>query len=372
MATNQDSAYGELLRLDLRHSYFLSGQLPALALAPTQATAERLRRAGLLLRQLPSGFVLLLPGNLPLPAAAQQILAKRVFPLVFALQPRTTAFHLYTDLPPQAADSPATYAFGLAAGYAGEAATGPSSHYVAGPQSLALRPLMFDYRLPRQLSSGEETVVTQAELWASGEQLAVWPPVPPLAPPTVRALTLSPHAATVNVRQWGSGRYQLRLGGTTLDFYADDDAYAARSWGLLELDAAALAQAEALRYVLQLRARRAYWQYHFQLKVRGEELPSLPRMEVREARGKLQNPVEFELVSTNPSQAKVIFCSKESILLNERYEGRQYELFAIHSAMHGTEPKWRKLLSPLPHADIQQLRPGKDELIAEIFVSVRT
>ncbi len=372
MSTHPASAYCELLRLDLRHTYFLSGQLPALAVVPTRATAERLRRAGLLLRHVASGFVLLLPGNLPLTSAAQHVLAQRVFPLVFALQPQAAAFHLYTDLPPRATDAQGAYCFGSAAGAAGAIATEPASSHVAGPRALAIRPLVFDYQLPLGPNSDGAAATATAELWATNEQLAVWPAAQPATPTLPRALTLTPRTATVNVQQWGSGRYQLRLGATTLDFYADDDIYAARSWGLLELDATVLAQSAAWRYVLQLTARRVYWQYHFQFQAPAEELFRLPELEIRETRGKPQHAKEFELLSADASQAKVIFCSKKSILLNERYEERQYELFAIHSVLRGTEPKWRKLLSPLPHADIQQLRPGKEGLVAEIFVSVRT
>ena len=378
MNTNPAVTYRELLHLDLRHTYFLSGQLSALAVAPTQATAERLRRAGLLLRQQASGLVLLLPGNLPLTPVAQQALARRVFPLVFALQPRTSAFYLYTDLPARPAESSFSYCFGLPETSVGPAATaisteasvtGSNISHVTGPQLLALRPLVFDYYLPQELVSGK-AVIDNVELWAGSEQLAAWPPKN-LDAKLPQALTPSPRTITVNVQQWGSGRYQLRFGATIVDFYSDDDLHAARSWGMLQLDAEALSKSEAWRYVLQLSARRVYWQYHFQFQVPAEDPLSLPILDVRDARSKGQGPAEFEHVTSMSSRENPIFRSKDTIYLNEQYEGRQYGIFAIHSAQRGTEPQWRKILAPLPHADIQQLKNEKEGLVAQIFVSIR-
>ncbi|HEX8327290.1 MAG TPA: hypothetical protein VF629_07100 [Hymenobacter sp.] len=382
MATPPPPGFQELLRFELQHTYFLDDQLPDLAVAPTRATTERLRRAGLLLRAQRGGFVLLWQGEGQSPAPAfRQYLEKRVFPLVFALQPRASAFHLYTDLPPPAADNCSTYCFesGTSTALASPNKTARPAddkkgrHCLAGPEALPLRPLVFDYYRPPLVAKRLKPVAPSdhAELWAQDKRLAVWPPEDPLQPARERALVLSSTTVTLNLRQWGSGRYQLRLEETTWDFYADDDLSAARAWGLLQVNEGALALKPNPIYVLQFQARRVYWQYHIQFLTSAEATPGPLTLEVRELGKDLEEPANFEAVSSPAPSLNVIFRSKNTISLKERYQGRQYELFTLHSATRGTEPKWRKLRSALPHADIQQLRTEGEGPVAEIFVRIR-
>ena len=374
------TTYRELLRVELRHDYFLDGQLPDLAVVATPATAERLRRAGLLLRPQRSGVALLWPGDHPLTPAALNALKARVFPLVFALRPRTPAFQLYTDLPAESTALSQTYCFtsapddptGQPAGGAPAAAAEPDHIFVALPAFLGLRPLVFDCYLRREpvqeTSLGAAPMVT-AGLWANGKQLAVWPPPADALPPY--ALALSPTIAAVDVRRWGSGHYQLRAGSQIMDFYADDDLHATRAWGLLEIGAEALARQSSPVYVLQFAARRVYWQYQVQIFAAGKLLLTLPALEIREAKRTGKDSSDFAIISPTPPGVSVIFRSNNSILLNEQYPTRHYELFALHSATRGVEPQWRKLHSALPQAEIRLLKSETTGTVAEIFVRVR-
>lgn len=375
------TAYRELLRVELRHDYFLDGQLPDLAVVVTPATAERLRRAGLLLRSQRSGLVLLGPENHPLTPVRQNGWEARVFPLVFALQPRTPAFLLYTDLPGDPTDLSQTYCFTsppdeLVCPPADAAPAVTSSEprpiLTVLPAFLGLRALTFDYYLRReagQENPSDAAAGSTATLWANGEQLAAWPPAAGALHPY--ALALSPTIAAVDVRRWGSGRYQLRVGGQTLDFYADNELHAARAWGLLEIGAEALARQPAPLYVLQFAARRVYWQYQIQLFAADKLLLSPPALEIRKAKRTAKDPSDFEIIDPPPPGVSVSFRSKNAILLNEQYSIRHYELFALHSAPRGVEPQWRKLHSALPQAEIQLLKPEKTGTVAEIFVRLR-
>jgi len=374
------TTYQELLRIELRHDYFLDGQLPDLAITATRATAERLRRAGIVLRQQPSGCALLWADTRPVAPAVQEALGKQVFPLLFALQPRTAAFQLYTALPTGQADQPQTYFFGsppLASAAAPAAATGSGAAgllLVPPPTLLSLRPLAFAYPRPAQPALPAAPEAGTANLSAQGEQLAEWPPL--RAEPWLPvALRLSPTAAAVDVSRWGSGCYQLRVGTPAatdgLVFFADDELYAARAWGVLAIGPEALAAPLPPMYRLSFATRAVYWQYQVQLITDNQLTPTPPALEIREAKTPTNSPADFEEWASLPPGVSRSFRSKEKIMLKDNYSNIQHNIFTLHSTPQEPTRLVRKPLSILPHAELQHLKTEQEGAVAEIFVRIR-
>lgn len=312
------TSYQVLCSVVVKHAYFTDGQLRELEVRPTAGTAARLRRAGLLLKQQPSGFVVLYassggagqPAGLP-PAAL-------VFPLIFSLTPRDPYFLNYSNLPLLKAPG-YTYCLGTWAG--------PASHdlqagsVVAASDQLRLRPLVFE--VPVVAGAG----AIELRPYPAGARIA------PLAGHEQAT------SCTFDVRRWGSGRYQLQTGTAEPEvFYADDDLAAARPWGLLALDATVL-DGMAPCYTLRFGARSTIWQYQL---VSRRQLPAQLTIETNTPR------LHFDQVGPAPAGVQLSFRASAAQPLAQRYAGLCYQLVLPPAAGSSAPPI---ILHPaLPHA----------------------
>jgi hypothetical protein len=125
----------------------------------------------------------------------------------------------------------------------------------------------------------------------------------------------------VDVRAWGSGRYQLRVGRTVLhDFYADDQLFAAQAWGVLEIGAGALAELP-LTVRLHFEARLTRWKYLLRY-----EQPSADKYRqdpqslsvTAAAKGNPQLPAVLFEPAPPPPGVDAAFVSQQAIALAER------------------------------------------------------
>ncbi len=220
--------YGVLFEVVLHHDYFADGCLRELALEPTPATVERLRRVGWLLKPLPNGFVVLGAGS-ALPSAAAQ---STVFPLLFSLIPTNPLFFNYTNLDPQPGLTP-IYRLG-------PSPRKPGAGQVVAGTGLALRPLVFAHP------------VAAAATARAARLLSLVPSRLLASPPVVAARAPS---VLLDLSGWGSGAYQVQLGSDSLAFYADDYLYATQPWALLEVGASVLRAKPSTTYTLNFAAR---------------------------------------------------------------------------------------------------------------------
>lgn len=341
------TTYQVLCSVALRHAYFTDGLLRSLAVRPTPATAERLRRAGLLLKARPDGFVLLYPvaGRDAVPFQAPAGL----FPLQFGLMPLDAEFGNYSDLPLQPAPGQLYFMGRPAAVPAAEPA---ATRLHAGPvvgaaDQLLVRPLQSRLDWP---AAGSQAVSLCA--YPSGEELARWP-----APGAA-----NPACAPLDLRPWGSGRYLLKAGKKTQDFYADDYLAAARPWGMLELAAPEGTSAgEASEFLINFAARPTFWQYQIMVR-KGPPPTGLS----------ISTGTKTQFLPVEPAAgAAFSFRAKQAISLAQRYDMAAYQLLSLPSA---ATSRPQTLCPALPHASPAALRfeqtPSGALAISEIFVTL--
>ena len=321
------TSYRVLCRVEMRHTYFLDGLMRGLTAQPTAATTERLRRVGLLLRPLPTGFEVVYASATDGPPPAG---LRAAFPLVFSLVPPSPAFAIYTSLLPAPAasapkaDAPATVRY-LTPVPMGE----PRLHkdvVMGEADQLPLYPLVFQKTLPKKTSA--------ATLRHYPDGPAVWEVK---APPTDKPLT-------INLRAEGSGAYELRLGKAAPEvFFAADFPALARPWAMLELGPAVLA-APGATYTLSLAARRTYWQYQL---MSSRPLPAGLAIDAGTA------SVQFEAAPALPGAA-ASFLARTDQPLAECYPGAAYRLVlpeagrpprVVHSALPYPSPSGLRLIN---------------------------
>jgi len=328
------TSYRVLLSVNMRHAYFANGGLGQVAVQPTPATAERLRRAGLLLKHQPDGFLLLASGHAGLRLGA---------PLLFSLRVLDPYFLNYSDLPLN--NGP------LRTYYLSPQKADPTALRLhAGPvlgtlDQLPLRPLQFWQPLD---SANTVTAV-----------LSGYPAGPVLAQQVVPT---GAKWVAVDVRPWGSGRYQLQAGAETLVFFADDYLAAQRPWGVLAFDEAVLATTTPLAYTLSIASRPTYWQY--QVVMRRTPLPSGLAVEGDATLSFMQVPAE--------AGTTVCFRASAAIALAQRYDRPPLQLTAAAGAVGLLR---RQVLWPvLPQASPQGLKSleinGDTAFISDIFVTL--
>ncbi|TGE14015.1 hypothetical protein [Hymenobacter elongatus] len=297
------NAYQVLCLLEQHHSYFQNPQAASVSLVPTPDTARRMQRAGLWLKTTAAGTVVLRDGSGP---AAALPIPEFVFPLRFRVEPLSPYFANFTELPELPADPVAYGARPVFYFRADKPKGGATLLKAQSTPRLPLTPLTLTVRTDQRPAS------------RAGVQLV----------DVARRQTL--HKAlpvdeagqvAVDVRPWGGGRYQLRVGRTVLlDFYADEQLYAAQAWGVLEIGAAALRQAP-LTVRLTFAARRTYWKYLFRYHhAAAEKYRQAPQTlsVTATAQSGMQLPaVVFEAVAP-PRGIDAAFVSKDAIALAER------------------------------------------------------
>ncbi|MCA8829723.1 hypothetical protein [Hymenobacter pini] len=308
--------YQLLCAIEQRHDYFQAPDTPAVRITPTAATTRHLQRAGLWVKPTANGLAILRDLNDP---AAAWALPDFLFPLRFQLEPLRPDFAGFTVLPAPSEPRPAQ-------------GRRPIHYFQVRAAKGALVKLKAEKALLLPL--------TPATLTADTGQL-------PAARPAVRVLAVA-RGATVaaalpldaagrvlldeagrvalDVRREGGGRYQLRVAGTNaLDFYADEQLYAAQAWGVLEIDQPAL-QMLPLTVQLCFTARAAHWCYQFRYRPPADKPWQQPDAELSvKATARTDDPTEppapppidFERVPPPPGVAAA-FLSREPIVLRER------------------------------------------------------
>ncbi|RSK43451.1 hypothetical protein [Hymenobacter perfusus] len=329
--------------VEQRHSYFQDPLTPAVRITPTAATVRNLQRAGLWVKPTANGLAVLRDLN---DAAAARPLPDFLFPLRFQLEPLSPYFANFTVLPPPkpqpAHGRRAIHYFHV------RAAKGPLVKLKA--EKALLLPL------------------TPFTLTADTGQL-------PAARPAVRVLAVAQGTTVatalpldkndqvildetgqvaVDVRRGGGGRYQLRVAGTRhLDFYADEQLYAAQTWGILEISQTALL-APPLTVQLAFTARSTYWCYQLRYRVPAEKLWQQPARELSvtaTARPDTKLPaVDFERLLPPPAGAGAAFISTHAIPLRERPD--------YACALRCTQPALLVALLPTPGAEVVRPLPA--------------
>ena len=336
------TSYRVLCRVEMRHAYFLDGLMRGLTAQPTAATTERLRRVGLLLRQLPTGFEVVYAATTDGPPPAG---LRAAFPLVFSLSPPGPAFAIYTALLPAPAasapkaDGPPTVRY-LAPVPTGE----PRLHkdaVMGEADQLPLYPLLFQKTLPKKAST--------ATLRHYPDGPTVWEAT---ALPTDKPVV-------VNLRAEGSGAYELRLGKAAPEvFFAADFPALARPWAMLELGPAVLTT-PGTTYMLSLAARRTYWQYQL---MSSRPLPDGLAIDAGAA------SVQFEKAPALPGAA-TSFLARTDQPLAERYPGAPYRLVLPEA---GRSP--RVIHAALPYPSPAGLRVINNSMgaliVTDIFVQL--
>jgi hypothetical protein len=336
------ASYRVLCRVEMRHTYFADGLMRGLTAQPTANTTERLRRVGLLLRPLPTGFevVYAAPADGPPPAGL-----RAAFPLVFSLVPPGPAFAIYTSLlPAPAAITPKADGTPTVRYLAPVSVDEPRLHQ--GPvmgeaDQLPLYPLVFQRMLPKKAST--------ATLRHYPDGPIVW---------EAAALPADKPVA-VNLRAEGSGAYELRLGKAAPEvFFAADFSAPARPWAMLELGPAVVA-APGATYTLSLAARRTYWQYQL---MSSRPLPDGLAIDAGAA------AVEFEKAPALPG-VTASFLARTDQPLAERYSGAPYRLVLPEA---GRPP--RVVHAALPYASPAGLRTINNSMdaliVTDIFVQL--
>ncbi|MFD1872688.1 hypothetical protein [Hymenobacter bucti] len=276
--------YQVLRRVVLRHDYFLDQRLLGLVARPLPACAERLRRAGLLFKPQPDGFVVLYGSPAEDAATPPPAQLAGLFPLLFGLYPQDPAFFAYSDVALRPA---AGHIFCLHPQLRLPTTDPPSpdgplpdadppppdgplpTTYEPAPDGLTAGTLTQVARRPLQELLLVGPGVPPRLLTPAGQQLQLVPagqawqlvPVSPGQGPPPAALVQSA-SLLLDLRGLGSGFYQLQAGSAApLRFYADDLPSPA-PWGVLVLDGPAPpAPLSAAEYTLGFAARATYWQY---------------------------------------------------------------------------------------------------------------
>jgi hypothetical protein len=331
------TSYQVLCRVAMCHAYFTDGLLRGLLAQPTAATAERLRRTGLLLRPLPTGFEILYAGEADAPPPAGLRVA---FPLVFTLQPPAPDFAIYTDLPAAASPVPPG-AVGIRY-LAPVPAPEPRLHQgpvMSEADQLPLLPLTFQRVVPPGVS--------KATLWHYPDGPAVWKMTElPAGQPLL-----------INLRAEGPGAFELRLGDAQPEvFVAADVAPVACPWAMLELGVVVL-DTPGATYTLSLAVRSTYWQYQL---VSQRKLPAGLVLDTGEG------GISFDEAPPLPG-AVASFLAATAQPLAERYPGLAYRLLLPETGRAS-----QVIYSALPHASAQSLRQKNSStnlpMITDIFV----
>ncbi|PJJ60774.1 hypothetical protein [Hymenobacter chitinivorans] len=355
----RQTTYSVLLTIRVQHGYFQDPATKCLTIGPTAATADRLRRAGLLTRYVGSDFVVLSPRPL-----AEHKWPAGFFPLTFRVQPDSPYFHNFTDLP---LTNGAGHVYYLSAPRAGADPLRLTAQAQLGAADrVVFRPLTFDFvpaKPPGQklilelLDVAGNEVVDQTELAADATAWAV------------------------DLRRRGSGRYQLRTPtATLLDFYAADSRDIFPGWGVLEI--LALPATAAPTFTLECGPRATFWQYWLSSKtpplppaLRIEAIPrKKPRTEKpAAAKAEVLPPKLVAFIPTSqtlPAGVSAGFVSVEAIALTER-PTVAYQLLSTLPAVPNIP---QVLLPDLPQADTASFRveqhAGQAAGFSDVFIQL--
>lgn len=315
--------YTPVCSLAQQHSYFQQPETASVCLAPTPDTADKLRRAGLLLKATGTGLVVL--RALPVPETSEtpappQPLPDFLFPLRFAVQPLSPYFWNFTALPEPGQLSGGRMIYCFAVGKAAPAGTLTLTMQDARP--LPLVPL---------------TLNVAAALAPAPEGNAAKEEVRDLVRGKLLPTTMLRRNATglsIDLRPWGAGHYQLQRNGKELlpGCYADDQLHATQAWAVLEIERAALA-AGPLNIVFAFEARRTRWRYLIRYRATTDPAPTIPERPSIKVRmtpdGKMKMAkeddstalVRFAVPKQRPTTgpaADLIFESDEALALTER------------------------------------------------------
>lgn len=338
------TTYRPLCTVAQRHGYFHDERTAALRLLPTPQTQQNLRRAGLLLKAMPNGLVVL--REMDTPAAARPLPAF-LFPLRIQLQPFSPQFESFTEVPADyRADAFCYFSPSMAAE---NADAEPVALTMDDAVLVALRPFAFDFTP------------------------ATTDPVSLVAMPTERELPAPVRATeagqlSVDVRVAGAGRYQLRQAGQVLlDFYADDQLYAARAWGVLELGTDVLDAAATVE--LRFAARRTYWRYLIVCRQPAAEkyrkAPEQLRVSASPDASAQPRPaaLSFRAETALPAGVHAAFVSDEPITLREQPVYQCKLLFQQPGSGSGPAPA--TVVTALPRAGADIVRPAPPGLPAD-------
>lgn len=331
--------------VEQQHSYFQDPLTPGVRVVPTAATARNLQRAGLWVKPTANGLAVLRDLN---DAAAGRPLPDFLFPLRFQLAPLSPYFANFTVLPAPPEPRP-EYGRRAIHYFAVRAAKGRLVKLKA--EKAALLPL------------------TPLTLTAATEQL-------PAARPAVRVLDVARGTTVatalpldeedqillsetgqvaVDVRRAGGGRYQLRVAGANhLDFYADDQLYAAQAWGVLEISQnALLAPPLTVRLTFAARATRWYYVLRYRHpaadKLRRQPAEGLTVTATTPNDPKLPT-MTFERVLPPPAGADAAFLSAQAMPLRERPN--------YTCALRCAKPAQLVALLPTPGAEVVRPLPA--------------
>ena len=339
--------YSPVCTLAQQHGYFQQPAAASVRLAPTPDTAEKLRRAGLLLKATELGLVLLraLPEPGPdEPAAAVRPLPDFLFPLRFVVQPISPYFWNFTALPEQLAPAPPSRLPTIQHfRVAGASPAGNLTLNMLDARPLLLTPLALSMAAaPADTIAGKVDAAEIRDL-LRGKQLPAG---------MVRQNTLG---LNIDLRPWGAGRYQLqRDGKDLLDCYADDQLHATRAWAVLEVEQAALA-AGPLSITFAFEARRTRWRYLVRYRPGTDSVPAIPEnasIKVRMAKAEKAKTakddqtkaaekdvpaasVSFAVPKQRPATgpaADLVFEADEALPLAERPAAT----CTLHYTLHGT------------------------------------
>ena len=135
----------------------------------------------------------------------------------------------------------------------------------------------------------------------------------------------------IDLSPWGPGHYQLaRHGQELLHCYADAQLHAARAWGVLEIEAPALA-AGPLHLQLAFEARRTRWRYLVRYRPGPDgPAPENPAVRAKAAKGQPAATVRFAQVAP-VAPADAVFESDEALALAER----PGVACTLHFGLHG-------------------------------------
>lgn len=316
--------YHPVCSLTQQHSYFQFLETASVRLMPTPDTADKMRRAGLLLKVTDNGLVLLRALTDETPGLARP-LPEFLFPLRFAMQPLNPYFWNFTSLPEQLAPSQRSQKSAIHYFRVGAAAPdGTLILTMQDARSLPLTPLTVSVAVPAPVR--EDKAIEIRDLGRDRRLPA-------------SMLQQNATGLSIDLRPWGAGHYQLQCPGQELllDCYADDHLHAMQAWAVLEIDQAAL-EVGPLSIRFAFEARRTRWRYL--LRYRPGKDPTVTRPEtvsikVKVAKDGLMTPVSFtspEQYPTTAPAADLVFESGEALALAER----PAHACTLHYTLHGT------------------------------------